>query len=117
MTRHAKHVLHVIAQHPQQLLSSVALPVQIYKTTSLQVPAQSMQSAHCPSDFKSTACKAADLRAEPGIPLSVELGDGDEGLQALAAADQAPLVHIQHLDREGLLVLHHNKGCILVSTL
>lgn len=65
-----------------------------------------MQSA-VQRESKSTACRAADLRAEPGVPLSVELGDGDEGLQALAAADQAPLVHIQHLDREGLLVLHH----------
>ncbi len=46
------------------------------------------------------------LSTEPAIPLSVQLRDGDEGLQALTPADETTLVHIQHLDCEGLLVLH-----------
>ena len=48
------------------------------------------------------------LNAKPVVPspdLSVELGDGNEGLEALASADQPTLVHIEYSCSEGFLVL------------
>ena len=56
------------------------------------------------------------LDAKPVVlspDLAVELGDGNEGLQALASANQPALVHIKYLCGECFLILHtHVKGVL-----
>ena len=52
--------------------------------------------------------RSAHLSTEPAVLASdsaVELGDGDKGLQALAAADEPSLIDIQDLCFKNFLIL------------